>query len=189
MAMFLRFAFALLLAGSAASVAAQPRTAYDFAFTGINGSALPLANYRGKAILIVNTASRCGFTHQLADMQELWQRYRDRGLVVIGAPSNDFGGQEPGSEETIARFCESRFGIDFPMTAKLHVRGKRIDPFYAWAAEELGPAARPLWNFHKYLIGPDGRLVAWFSTPTAPLSDKIVRAVEAQLARIGRTGS
>jgi len=154
-------------------------SAYDFSFTSIDGGDLPLASFAGKTVLIVNTASFCGFTDQYKGLQALWERYRDRGLVVLGVPSNDFGGQEPGSEGEIKTFCEVNYGIDFPMTTKEKVKGKGAHPFYRWAGDELGALALPRWNFHKYLIGPDGRLVDWFSTTTNPQSDKVTKAIEA----------
>ncbi len=177
-----------LLVGTPALSAESAKSAHDFAFTSIEGGSLPLSSFEGKVVLVVNTASRCGFTPQYSDLQAVWERYRDRGLVVLGVPSNDFGGQEPGSEAEIKQFCEVNFDVDFPMTAKVHVKGKEAHPFYHWAAVELGPVAKPRWNFHKYLIGPDGRLVDWFSTPTAPTSAKVTRAIEAQLAKASVSG-
>ena len=174
--------FALVAACSAAA-AETGKSAYDFTFTSIEGQPLPLSHFEGKVVLVVNTASRCGFTPQYSDLQSVWQRYRERGLVVLGVPSNDFGSQEPGSESEIKTFCEVNFDIDFPMTAKVHVKGEGAHPFYKWAAGEAGAAGKPRWNFHKYLLGPDGELVEWFSTPTAPTSDKVTKAIEAQLSR------
>ena len=176
-----------LFAGGAAATAETARSAHDFAFTSIEGRPLPLADFRGKVVLVVNTASQCGFTRQYADLQAVWEGYRERGLVVLGVPSNDFGGQEPGTEEEIKTFCEVNFDVDFPMTSKVHVKGDDIHPFYEWAAGQVGMAGVPRWNFHKYLIGPDGRLADWFSTPTAPTSGKVTRAIEAQLSQAVRT--
>jgi len=158
--------------------AGTTKNAYDFTFTSITGEALPLSQFQGKAVLIVNTASRCGFTHQYADLQKVWEQYRDSGLVVLGVPSNDFAGQEPGTEKQIKNFCEVNFNVDFPMTSKKHVTGDNAHPFYQWAATELGFAAKPRWNFHKYLVAPDGTLVDWFSTPTSPTSDRVTKAIE-----------
>lgn len=164
-------------AGQAAS------SAYDFSFTSIEGEPLPLSDFKGKAVMIVNTASFCGFTRQYAGLQEVWARYRDRGLVVLGVPSNDFGGQEPGTEAEIKEFCEVNFDVDFPLTEKAQVVGSAAHPFYRWAAEQLGAAAAPRWNFHKYLVGPDGRLVAWFPTTTEPTAPEVSKAIEASLPR------
>ena len=152
--------------------------AHRFAFTSIEGEALPLSSFAGKAVLLVNTASRCGFTPQYDGLQALWERYRDRGLVVLGVPSNDFGGQEPGSEAEIKEFCEVNFAVNFPLTAKTRVRGEEAHPFYRWAIERLGSEAAPQWNFHKYLIDPQGRLVAWFPTRTEPGAEEVTRAIE-----------
>jgi glutathione peroxidase len=172
-----------VLAPTAAQSAAAGRNgdAFAFSFKSIEGNPLPLSAFAGKALLVVNTASFCGFTRQYDALQELWERYRDRGLVVLGVPSNDFGGQEPGTESEIKQFCEVNFSIDFPLTAKEHVKGDAAHPFYKWADRELGVAAQPRWNFHKYLVSPDGRLVAWFATATSPTSEKVVEAVEAHL--------
>jgi glutathione peroxidase len=167
---------------SSQSVAASPDAgAFAFSFTSIEGEPLPLTAFEGKTLLVVNTASFCGFTRQYAAVQELWEHYRDRGLVVLGVPSNDFGDQEPGTETEIKQFCEVNFNIDFPLTAKEHVKGAGAHPFYKWAGRELGIAAQPRWNFHKYLISPDGRRVAWFATATSPKSEKVLEAVEAYL--------
>lgn len=172
---------ALLVLPPAAANGGTAGTAHDFAFTSIEGEPLPLASFRGKAVLVVNTASFCGFTPQYAGLQDVWERYRDRGLVVLGVPSNDFGGQEPGSEAEIKEFCEVNFDVDFPLTEKEHIVGPGAHPFYRWAGEQLGAAAAPRWNFHKYLVGPDGRLVAWFPTTTEPTAPEVSQAIESSL--------
>ena len=182
-----------LVAGASTGSAGLSRSAHDFAFTGIDGTPLPMSDYRGKAILVVNTASRCGFTGQYRELQTVWQRYRDRGLVVLGVPSNDFANQEPGTDSEIRSFCTTNFAVDFPLTAKVRVKGAEAHPFYRWAARQRGALSQPRWNFHKYLIGPDGRLVDWFSTLTPPTSPRVARAIEALLpdaeARESRTNS
>jgi glutathione peroxidase len=157
-------------------------SAYDFEFTGIDGTPLQLSAWRGKPLLIVNTASLCGYTRQYAGLQDLWTRFAKAGLVVIGVPSNDFGGQEPKPEAEIEAFCERTFGVSFPLTAKEHVTGPDAHPFYKWAAEALGPAGVPNWNFHKYLVGRDGRLLRSFSTKLPPQSPEITGCIEAALA-------
>ena len=178
----------LILSSSLASAEeASKQTAHSFAFTSIEGQPLPMNSFSGKAVLLVNTASRCGFTRQYNDLQAVWERYRDRGLVVLGVPSNDFGSQEPGTESEIKQFCEVNFNVDFPMTSKVHVRGGEAHPFYRWASQELGSSAKPRWNFHKYLISTDGQLVDWFSTQTSPASERVLRAIEGQLPKT--TGS
>jgi len=162
---------------------APAQTAHDFSFTSIEGEPLPLGDFSGKAILVVNTASFCGFTRQYDDLQAVWDRYRDHGLIVLGVPSNDFGNQEPGTEAEIKSFCEVNFAIDFPMTEKARVKGENAHPFYLWALAELGPEARPRWNFHKYLVAPDGRLVGWFPTATEPTSREVIEAIEEQIVK------
>lgn len=174
---------AAFLASLVSEKPAMAATAYDFSFRSIDGAPLPLSSFAGKAVLVVNTASFCGFTPQYTGLQSLWERYRDRGLVVLGVPSDDFGRQEPGSAQEIKDFCEVNYRIDFPLAEKSVVSGDAAHPFYRWAAAELGFAAKPRWNFHKYLIAPDGRLVDWFSSVTAPDSRRLVEAVEAALPK------
>lgn len=157
-------------------------TAHDFTFTALDGSPLPLARFKGKAVLVVNTASECGFTPQYAGLQKLWQAGRQRGLVVLGVPSNDFGAQEPGDEKAIGRFCSTRYGVDFPMTAKQAVIGGQAHPFYRWIAAELGEAGQPRWNFHKYLIAPDGSLAGAWPSSVAPESRELAAAIDEALA-------
>ena len=181
--MIFRFVFGLLVLFGAASASAAERSAYDFSFTSIDGDELSLSSFEGRTVLLVNTASRCGFTRQYGDLQKLWETYRDRGLIVLGVPSNDFGGQEPGTEKEIKRFCEVNFDVDFPLTEKVTVKGEEAHPFYQWAADTLGAEAKPGWNFHKYLVGPDGRLVDWFASPVSPLSGAVTSAIEGQLDR------
>jgi glutathione peroxidase len=177
------------LFGGPAATAEPAESAYDFAFTSIEGEPLPLSDFKGKVVLLVNTASRCGFTPQYEGLQALWERYRERGLVVLGVPSNDFGGQEPGSEAEIKQFCEVNFAVDFPLTSKEHVVGDQAHPFYRWAVTRFGFAAKPRWNFHKYLIGPDGELTDWFATTTKPTAARMTDAIEAQLARVAKPAS
>jgi glutathione peroxidase len=139
---------------------------------------MPLSAYKGKVILIVNTASHCGFTPQFAGLESLYQKYKDRGLVVIGVPSNDFGKQEPGSGEEIEKFCTLNFGVTFPMTSKEVVSGDKAHPFYIWARQELGFGSAPKWNFHKYIIDRKGNVVDYFYSTTKPDSKKIIDAIE-----------
>ncbi|HLN25047.1 MAG TPA: glutathione peroxidase [Patescibacteria group bacterium] len=169
---------ALGLRSAGASVVETATDAWGFSFIAINGEPLPLVQYQGKAVLVVNTASRCGFTPQYKGLEELAVKYRERGLVVLGVPSNDFGGQEPGSSAEIKQFCELNFAVDFPLTEKVKVVGDDAHPFYQWADKQLGVLAKPHWNFHKYLIAPDGRLVDWFSSVTTPDSLRLLKAVD-----------
>jgi glutathione peroxidase len=171
--------FGALAPGDAASAG----SAYDHTFQSIDGKPMPLSNFRGKVLLVVNTASFCGFTPQYTALQKLYETYEARGLVVIGVPSNDFGGQEPKGEAEVKEFCQGAFGITFPLTAKYHVKGSERHSFYGWAADTLGAMNGPWWNFHKYLVGRDGKLVQAFGTRTEPQSPDILKAVEAELAK------
>ncbi|MEL6212704.1 MAG: glutathione peroxidase [Pseudomonadota bacterium] len=159
----------------------RAHTAYDFTLTAINGAPMPLSKYEGKAILLVNTASLCGYTDQYGGLQALYETYSKRGLVVIAAPSNDFGGQEPGAEAEIKAFCEVNFGVRFPLAEKVTVTGATAHPVYLWAREALGAENAPRWNFHKYLIGRDGALIAAFPSNVTPMSRTLRDAVEAAL--------
>ena len=156
-------------------------TAYDFDFTSIEGLPLPLSGFGGKVMLVVNTASKCGFTPQYKGLESLYETYSGRGLVVIGVPANDFLWQEPGGESEIKAFCELRFGVTFPLTAKAHLKGGKIHPFYRWTKAAMGEAGTPKWNFHKILIGRDGRPVAGFGPRVTPDDPKLIGAIEAAL--------
>ena len=157
----------------------QLGSAYDFSFKPLIGDGeLPLAHFSGKVILIVNTASKCGFTPQYADLETLYQTYKDQGLVIIGVPCDDFAHQEPGANDTIAQFCQLNYGVTFPMTQKEHVKGKDAHPFYQWAKKALGLGTAPKWNFHKYLINKNGQLVDYFNSTTNPLNKRVTLAIE-----------
>ena len=160
---------------------AQNQTAHSFSFPAIDGGDINLADFAGKTVLIVNTASACGFTGQYDGLQSLWETYRDKGLVVLAVPSNDFGAQETGTNDQIKSFCEVNFNIDFPITEKQTVKGDEAHPFFTWVVSELGKASRPRWNFYKYLIGPDGRAIEWYSSMTSPESRKLIRTIETAL--------
>lgn len=157
--------------------------AHDFSFPAIGGGEVDLKDFAGKPVLVVNTASECGFTPQYKGLQALWSKYRDRGLVVVGVPSNDFGAQEPGSASEIADFCATRFSVDFPMTDKQVVLGPQAHPFYRWIEASLGEAGAPKWNFHKYLIGGDGELIDAYGSRVAPDAPQLIGAVEAALPK------
>ncbi|HLI12302.1 MAG TPA: glutathione peroxidase [Alphaproteobacteria bacterium] len=158
-------------------------SAHEFSFSTIDGAALPLASYKGKPVLVVNTASLCGFTPQYEELEALWRKYRDRGLVVLGVPSNDFGEQEPGSAAEIKAFCTSNYAVDFPLTDKAKVIGGDAHPFYRWIVAEAGEAAAPRWNFHKYLIGPDGELAGMWPSKVSPLAPELTAEIEALLSQ------
>jgi len=155
--------------------------AYDFNFNDLDGSILDLSEYKGKVLVVINVASQCGFTNQYEDMQKIWDKYQAKGVVLIGVPSNDFGNQEPGNSEEIKNFCEAKFGITFPMTKKVVVKGENAHPFYKWAKENHGKAAVPKWNFHKIIIGKNGKVIETFASITNPSSKKFIRALEKAL--------
>ncbi|HTH98780.1 MAG TPA: glutathione peroxidase [Stellaceae bacterium] len=155
-----------------------PSRLQDFSLHTLDGKPLDLNAFAGKPVVIVNTASACGFTPQYAGLQALWQANRDAGLIVLGVPSNDFGGQEPGSATEIRLFCDRNFGVDFPLTEKLVVKGPQAHPLFRWLSGQAGFWGRPRWNFYKYLIGRDGRLEDWFSSKTAPGGAKFQSAVQ-----------
>ena len=170
-----------LLAGVAATPALAQTgmsrmTAYAFSFTGLKGGDIKLADFAGKPILVVNTASLCGYTPQYAGLQELWQRYHARGLVIVGVPSNDFGGQEPGGATEIAATAQHQYGVTFPIAEKAVVKGPNAHPFYKWAAEAR-PREVPRWNFHKYLIGRDGYIADIFPESVEPGDTRVKTAV------------
>ena len=177
-AALLLVAATLLATGQAGP--ARAGDAFAFAFTAIEGHALPLDQFRGRPMLVVNTASFCGFTHQYAELQALWETYRDRGLVVLGVPSDDFN-QEMADNAAIREFCEVEFGIDFPLTERVAVRGPESHPLFAYFRQELGAAAGPSWNFFKYLVAADGRVVEAWSSRTAPSAPAITSAIERAL--------
>jgi glutathione peroxidase len=158
-------------------------TVYDFSLKTLSGQALPLDDLRGRPLLIVNTASQCGFTPQYAGLQALQVKWggQEGGLVIIGVPSNDFGNQEPGEAAAIGAFCASNFGVTFTMAEKTHVKGAEAHPLFQWLGAQAGFLGKPRWNFYKYLTKRDGTLAEWFSSKTAPESLKLQRAIEAVL--------
>ncbi|RUO97733.1 glutathione peroxidase [Hyphomicrobium sp.] len=171
--------FSMLTAPSSRAPSNPPTgNGHDFEFTGIDGAPLKLSAWRGRPLLIVNTASLCGFTKQYGDLQELWRRYESAGLIVIAVPSNDFGEQEPDADGEIRAFCQGVFGVTFPIASKQPVIGPDAHPFYKWAADAVGPGGAPTWNFHKYLVGRDGQLLRSFSTRLSPTSTEIISWIE-----------
>jgi len=185
-----RHVLALLAGGLAAPARAVPMsdtpmtpiTAYAFSFAALGGGTIALADYAGKPIVVVNTASLCGYTPQYAGLEKLFMRFHERGLVMIGVPSNDFGGQEPGGPAEIAQTANKEYGVTFPLTAKAEVKGPNAHPFYKWAAGER-PLETPKWNFHKYLVGRDGHIAAVFATEIEPMDARVVDAVAKELGR------
>jgi glutathione peroxidase len=152
--------------------------AYDFEFKTLDGADLPLTTFKDKVVLVVNVASKCGLTPQYDGLEKLYSEMKDQGLVVLGVPSNQFAGQEPGTSEEIAEFCRTTYGIDFPMTEKVDVKGPDAHPFYKWAVAEVGEPAEPVWNFHKLLVGKDGSLINVFGPRTDPHDPELVAAIK-----------
>ena len=161
-----------------------PQSAYAFKTTTIDGKPMPFAHYKGKVLLVVNTASMCGFTPQYEGLQALQDKYKTQGFTVIGVPSSDFE-QELGTDKEIKTFCESKFGIKFPMATKSVVTGDKATPFYRWAASTLGADKTPKWNFHKYLVGRDGKLIAAYPSKVTPMSAELTGAVSKAIAAKG----
>jgi len=153
-------------------------TFFDLNVNSIDGDALNLSKLKGKTILLVNVASNCGFTKQYEDLQNLYDSYKNKGFIVIGMPSNQFGGQEPGAETEIKKFCETNFNITFQMTSKYDVKGDNAHPIYIWAKETFGKSTVPKWNFHKILINKEGKVEDTFASFTNPMSKKIINKLE-----------
>lgn len=174
---FLTGAAALLASPAFAQRAAGG--AHAFRFEGLMGGEIALSQFAGRTVLVINTASKCGLTPQYEGLEALWKARRNQGLTIVGVPSGDFGGQELGSSKEIATFCELNYGVSFPMAAKSDVTGADAHPFYRWAAAQLGDAGVPRWNFHKILIGPDGRAIAGFGSRVRPDDPALVAAIEA----------
>tara|TARA_Y100000389_G_scaffold117558_1_gene114768 strand:- start:2084 stop:2596 length:513 start_codon:yes stop_codon:yes gene_type:complete len=151
---------------------------FDFSIKNINEEIINLSIYKNKTILLVNVASNCGFTKQYSELQELYEKYKDKGLLVLGIPSNQFGSQEPGSNKEIKDFCETNFSVTFPMTSKFDVRGENAHPVYLWAKKNHGKTAVPKWNFHKILINKNGKIEQTYASFTKPLSKKIITKIE-----------
>ena len=151
---------------------------FDLKINDINEEKLDLETFKNKTVLLVNVASNCGFTKQYSELEELYNKYNTKGLVVLGVPSNQFGGQEPGNNNEIKDFCETNFNITFPMTTKIDVKGENAHPIYLWAKENYGNSAIPKWNFHKILVNKEGKIEDVFSSFTNPMSKKITNKIE-----------
>jgi len=177
----------VLLALLGTTLMAAEKTVYDFTLNSIEGQTTPLASFKGKVVLLVNVASRCGFTPQYAGLEALYEKYKDRGFVIVGIPANNFGAQEPGSNQEIKTFCTSKYHVTFPMMAKVSVKGTDITPLYAFLTDK---AANPKtggeigWNFTKFLIGQDGRVIARFDSEVEPDSKDLTSAIEKALANL-----
>ena len=171
-----------------APAAAKPTSFFGFRATALDGSPVDLGAHRGKVVLVVNVASRCGYTSQYADLERLWQQYKDKGLVVIGFPCNDFGGQEPGSEKEIGEFCRATYGVTFPMVSKVGTKpGSGQSEIYAFLGAATGKL--PSWNFGKYVVGRDGVPVAFYGSGVKPMGDELRTAIDAALAKPAPAGA
>jgi len=177
---------AMMAQDGAASEENKPASVLSFTVQSIDSAAVDLSRYRGKVLLIVNTASRCGYTPQYAALEKIYQRYKDRGLAILAFPSNDFGGQEPGSNEQIREFCESKYNVTFDLFAKIAVRGQDQAPLYRFlTSRQTNPqfGGDIGWNFTKFLVGRDGRIVARYESKITPDSEAVIQAIEAELAK------
>ncbi len=163
------------------SMANYSNLAYEYQFEGIDGNIIKLEEFKNKVVIVVNVASRCGYTPQYEDLQTLWSDYKKKDLVVIGVPTNNFK-QEPGSNKEIKDFCETNFGIDFPLTVKVNVIGSEAHPFYKWARDNHGISAIPKWNFHKIIINKRGKVADTFASFTKPTSKKFLDTINKEIA-------
>lgn len=177
--------FILLVALLGTTLMAAEKTVYDFTLNSIDGQPTPLASFKGKVVLLVNVASRCGFTPQYSALQAIYEKYKDRGFVIVGIPANNFGSQEPGTNQEIKTFCSAKYNVTFPMMAKVSVKGKDITPLYQFLTDKSSnpqTGGEIGWNFTKFLIGPDGQVVARFDSAVTPDSKEVTSAIEKALA-------
>ena len=159
---------------------ASEKVFHDFTIESISGETINLSDYKSKVVLLVNTASKCGFTPQYSGLQKIYERYKNDGFVVLGVPTNDFN-QELSKESDVKEFCEIRFGVEFPMSSIQPIRGENAHPIYKWIQANVSVIGQPRWNFHKYLIGKDGKIINWFSSMTSPTSEGLVNQIETAL--------
>ena len=159
---------------------ASEKVFHDFTIESISGETINLSDYKSKVVLLVNTASKCGFTPQYSGLQKIYEKYKDDGLVVLGVPTNDFN-QELSKDSDVKEFCEIRFGVEFPMSSIQPIRGENAHPIYKWIQSNVSVIGQPRWNFHKYLIGKDGQIINWFSSMTSPTSEGLVNQIETAL--------
>ncbi len=179
-----------LLSALASSNVSDNQSIYSFTLNDIDGNPVSLEKYRGKVALLVNVASKCGYTYQYEGLQALYEKYSEKGLVVLGFPANDFLGQEPGSEAEIKAFCSTKYGVTFPMFSKISVKGRTMHPLYTYlTSKESNPkfAGKITWNFNKFLIGPEGEILARFDKGDKPEDPKVIETIEAALEKLGNT--
>ncbi len=153
---------------------------HDFSIESITGETIELSNYKSNVVLLVNTASKCGFTPQYSGLQKIYDRYKDDGLIVLGIPTNDFN-QELSNDKDVKQFCEIRYGVEFPMSSIQIIKGDNAHPIYKWIKSNVSVIGQPRWNFHKYLIGKNGQIINWFSSMTSPTSEGLVKEIETAL--------
>jgi glutathione peroxidase len=179
---FLAGVFVLMMVASAH---AAPKSIYDFTLPLLNGKDAPLASYKGKVVLVVNVASRCGFTPQYTALEATYEKYKDQGFVIIGFPANNFGGQEPGTNEEIAKFCTGKYNVTFPVYGKISVKGDDQAPLYSYLTKDANPSVvgDSKWNFTKFLVDRDGNVVQRFESAVTPDSPEVIAAIEAQLKK------
>lgn len=176
--------FLICMLFCAATLAAAEKTVYDFTLNTIDGQSAPLGSFKGKVVLLVNVASRCGYTPQYSALESIYEKYKDRGFVIVGIPANNFGSQEPGTNAEIKTFCKTKYSVTFPMMSKVSVKGDDITPLYQFLTDK---AANPQtggeiqWNFTKFLIGPDGRVITRFEPAVTPDSPEVTGAIEKAL--------
>ena len=156
---------------------ANAKSFHDFSVESITGKEIKLSKYKNKVVLLVNTASQCGFTPQYSGLQKIYDRYKEDGFIVLGVPSDDFN-QELSTNSDVKKFCEIRYGVNFPMTSIQKIKGNDAHPIYKWIADNVSVIGQPRWNFHKFLIGKDGEIVNWYSSMTSPTSESFVKDVE-----------
>lgn len=171
----------LLLTALFTTMSFAASSVHEFTLDSMDGKATPLASYKGKVLLLVNVASKCGYTPQYSGLQSLYEKYKDKGLVVVGIPANNFGGQEPGSNEEIKQFCSRTYNVTFPMMKKVSVKGSDMTPLYGYLTSNTGGDVK--WNFTKFLVGKDGRILARFESKVTPDSGEVTSAVEKALSQ------
>ena len=172
--------FIIMFSFFSKSYAEYDKLAYDFQFKGLEGGTINLNDFQNKVIVVVNVASRCGFTNQYEDLQNLWENYKKKDLIVIGVPTNNFK-QEPSSNKEIKEFCDTNFGINFPMSEKTNVIGEDAHPFYLWAKKNYGKKAIPKWNFHKIIVNKDGKILDTFASITKPSSKRFINTINKEI--------
>lgn len=179
----------MLMAVLGMSVMAAEKTVYDFTLNSIDGQPMPLSSFRGKVVLLVNVASRCGYTPQYTALESIYEKYKDRGFVIVGFPANNFGAQEPGTNQEIKTFCTAKYHVTFPMMAKVSVKGSDITPLYQFLTDKTAhpdTGGEIGWNFTKFLIGPDGKVIARFDSAVEPDSPQVTGAIEKALAGLSK---